>query len=81
MSGLQLFDDDIWTVDGPNVRDFGIMFTTRMTIVKLSNGSVWLDFTRAAAPPENTHAYNHIGPRPISNRGNVMAFLAPGSSA
>jgi len=29
-------------VDGPNVRDFGLMFTTRMVIVKLPDGSLWL---------------------------------------
>jgi hypothetical protein len=29
-------------VDGANVRDFGLMFTTRMVIVKLSDGSLWL---------------------------------------
>jgi hypothetical protein len=29
-------------VDGSNVRDFGLMFTTRMVIVKLSDGSLWL---------------------------------------
>lgn len=29
-------------MDGPNVRDFGLMFTTRMVIVKLSDGSLWL---------------------------------------
>ncbi len=29
-------------MDGPDVRDFGLMFTTRMVIVKLSDGSLWL---------------------------------------
>ena len=30
MSGMQAFAQNVWIVDGPNVRDFGVMFTTRM---------------------------------------------------
>ncbi len=40
---LQAFAKNIWLVEGPNVRDMGVMFTTRMTIVKLANGSVWIE--------------------------------------
>jgi hypothetical protein len=43
MPDMQAFAPNIWTVDGPNVRDFGVQFTTRMTVVKLANGSVWVD--------------------------------------
>jgi hypothetical protein len=43
MSAIQPFAESLWIVDGPNVRDMGIMFTTRMTIVKLSDGSVWVE--------------------------------------
>jgi hypothetical protein len=43
MSGMQAFAQNVWTVDGPYVRDFGVLFTTRMTVLKLSNGSVWVD--------------------------------------
>jgi hypothetical protein len=43
MPGFQAFAPNVWTIDGPNVRDFGVLFTTRMTIVKLANGSVWVD--------------------------------------
>ena len=39
---LREFARNIWIVDGSNVRDFGLMFTTRMVIVKLSDGSLWL---------------------------------------
>ncbi len=42
MEILHEFANNIWTVDGPVVRDMGIWFTTRMTIVKLSNGAVWI---------------------------------------
>ena len=42
MDSLQEFAKNIWLVDGPVVRDMGAYFTTRMTIVKLSNGSLWI---------------------------------------
>ena len=42
MAEIQAFAENVWIVDGPKVRDFGIMFTTRMTIVKLSSGLLWV---------------------------------------
>jgi len=42
MENLQAFADNIWLADGPNVRDMGILFTTRMAIVKLSDGLIWI---------------------------------------
>jgi hypothetical protein len=43
MSELQKFAENVWIVEGPLVRDMGIMFTTRMTVVKLSDGSLWIE--------------------------------------
>ena len=43
MADLQAFAENVWIVDGPNVRDFGVMFTTRMTVVRLSDGSLWVN--------------------------------------
>jgi hypothetical protein len=42
MAGLQEFAKNVWIADGPLVRDMGFIFTTRMTVVRLSNGSVWV---------------------------------------
>jgi len=42
MEYLQEFTNNIWLAEGPVVRDMGAYFTTRMTIVKLSNGSIWI---------------------------------------
>ena len=39
---LYEFADNIWLVDGPVVRDMGVSFTTRMAVVKLSDGSLWI---------------------------------------
>ena len=48
------FGEDSWTVDGPQVLDMGLTFTTRMTIIKLPDGRLWvcdpvpvIDTTRA----------------------------------
>jgi len=40
---LHPFAHNVWIVKGPDVRDVGVMFTTRMTIVKLSTGSLWVE--------------------------------------
>lgn len=42
MSQLRAFAGNIWIANGETVRDFGVLFTTRMTIVRLSNGSIWV---------------------------------------
>jgi hypothetical protein len=43
MADLSAFAENVWIVDGPNVRDMGIMFTTRMAVAKLSDGSLWVN--------------------------------------
>lgn len=43
MAGWEKFADGLWVVEGPNVRDMGFKFTTRMTVAKLCDGSVWID--------------------------------------
>lgn len=43
MAGLDEFAENVWVVDGPIVPDTGILFTTRMTVVKLADGSVWIE--------------------------------------
>ena len=40
---MQTFAENVWIIDGPPVRDMGFMFTTRMTVVKLSDGSLWVN--------------------------------------
>jgi hypothetical protein len=42
MTGLQAFAENVWLADGPLVRDMGFVFTTRMTIVRLSDGALWI---------------------------------------
>ncbi len=42
MAALKAFAEGVWIIDGPDVRDFGVMFTTRMTVVRLGDGSLWI---------------------------------------
>ena len=43
MTECEQFAKDLWIVEGPNIRDMGFMFTTRMAVAKLSDGSVWVN--------------------------------------
>ena len=43
MPDLQPFAKNLRIFDGPNVRDMGFMFTTRMAVVTLSDGSLWVN--------------------------------------
>ncbi len=49
MSEFQDSSNNLWIVKGPDVRDFGVMFTTRKTVVKLSDGSLCVDSTVSLA--------------------------------
>ena len=42
MAELRALGKDLFVVDGPVVRDMGITYNTRMTAVRLSDGSVWI---------------------------------------
>ena len=61
MPKLQEFAKNLWIMDGPDVRDMGILFTTRMTIVKLSDGSLWID-SPVPVPPEALAGITALGP-------------------
>src|SRR5579883_3449517 len=60
MPELQEFGENLWIVDGPDVRDMGIRFTTRMTLVKLSGGSLWVD-SPVPVPPETFQRITQMG--------------------
>lgn len=36
------FGPDIWYVDGPHIRFYGLPFSTRMTLVRLPSGGLWV---------------------------------------
>ncbi|SHI70838.1 protein of unknown function [Shimia gijangensis] len=53
LNTLKPIGPDIWIVDGPAIRFYGMPFSTRMTVVRLANGDIWLHsptvFDRALA--------------------------------
>jgi hypothetical protein len=61
ISGMQAFAPNIWIIDGPTVRDFGILFPTRMTVVKLADGSLWID-SPVSVPFETLKQITEWGP-------------------
>ena len=61
MSDLSAFAESVWIVEGPSVRDMGVMFTTRMTIVKLWTGSLWVD-SPVSVPSETLKRITDLGP-------------------
>jgi hypothetical protein len=61
MFGIQAFPINVSIIDGPNVRDMGIMFTTRMTVVKLANGSLWVD-SPVPVPFDTLKRITELGP-------------------
>jgi hypothetical protein len=53
MHGLREFGPDIWTADGPPVHAFGpVTLPTRMIVVKLSDGSLWINSPVSASRAE-----------------------------
>ena len=61
MPGLQAFAENVWIADGPYVRDFGVTFPTRMTVVKLSDGSLWVD-SPVSVPFDILKRITELGP-------------------
>jgi hypothetical protein len=61
LTGCQQFADDLWVVEGPNVRDLGVVFTTRMVIARLSDGSLWVD-SPVSVPTHTLGTVAELGP-------------------
>lgn len=52
---------DLWIVDGPVIRFYGIPFPTRMTVVRLATGDLWLH-SPIAPDPALVAALAGLGP-------------------
>ena len=62
MTGLRSFGEKIWTIDGDDVRMYGVLpFTTRMTVVQLETGGVWLH-SPVRPTAERCRAVERLGP-------------------
>lgn len=70
MTLLQEVDKDIWCLDGDRVSMYTIPFETRMTIVRQSNGEIWLH-SPVAIRDDRVAAVGDLGP--------VSHIVAPNS--
>lgn len=61
MNHLQRFAENLWIADGPAVRFFGVPYPTRMVVVKLGDGSLWIN-SPVEATREQAHQLEQIGP-------------------
>jgi len=61
MPDLQAFAKNLLIIDGPPVRDMGVIFATRMTIVKLSDGSLWVN-SPVSVPFDTLKRITELGP-------------------
>ncbi|MEM7139239.1 MAG: DUF4336 domain-containing protein [Myxococcota bacterium] len=68
MSSLEPFGERIWIADGPRVRMLTIPFSTRMTIVELSPGTLWVHSPVELAPEAQ---------REVDALGAVAHIVAP----
>ena len=67
-ASIHEFAPDILLVDGPIVRDFGFPFPTRMAVIRLRNGSLWID----SPVPVSTEILTRI-----QALGPVLYLVAP----
>lgn len=61
MADLHSFAKNLFIVDGPSVRDMGFVFTTRMAVVKLSDGSLWVS-SPVSVPFDTLKRITELGP-------------------
>lgn len=59
---LHAFAPNLWIAEGPIAYDFGVPFATRMTVVKLSGGSLWICDPVHASPEtlKDVHALGSV---------------------
>ena len=65
---LKKFGLDIWTADGPNITIFGFHYPTRMAIIRLSNGGLFI-----WSPILLTHSLQ----AEVDALGQVQLIIAP----
>jgi hypothetical protein len=48
--GLQQFSENVWIAGGPSIRALGFAFSTRMIVVKLGDGALWVNSPVSVSP-------------------------------
>lgn len=67
-SQLHRVENEIWTYDGSTVNFYGFPFPTRMTVIRLGNGDLWVH-----SPEKINHALKHE----LSAMGRVRHLVSP----
>ncbi len=65
---LHPLSDKLWIHDGPSVPFLGLPYSTRMTVIRLSSGELWIH-----SPAQLTQALKDA----IDRRGDVRYLVAP----
>lgn len=60
MQDVEAFAENIFIIDGPLVQDMGIWFPTRMAVVKLDSGSLWVN-SPVQVPPNTLEQIKAMG--------------------
>lgn len=61
MNALHRFSENVWIADGPTVSFFGFPYPTRMVVVKLGDGSLWIN-SPVEATREQAMQLAQLGP-------------------
>ena len=61
LNTLKPVADDIWIIDAPSIRFYGLPFPTRATVVRLENGDLWVH-SPTRLTPELTVELRALGP-------------------
>ena len=61
MSDLVPFAENVWLLEGDDVRFLGVPFQTRSVIIRLPNGNIWVH-SPVALTPERIAAVSALGP-------------------
>jgi hypothetical protein len=61
MPNLEKFAENLWMVDGPSVRNFGIPLPTRMIVIRLTDGTLWVN-SPVSTPTHELDRIKALGP-------------------
>ena len=77
LNTLKTIGPDIWIADGPHISFYGLPFPTRMTVVRLADGGLWIH--SPIKPDDKLIAQiNKIGPVRHLDRAELDSLrLAP----
>ena len=61
MPNLEEFAENLWMIDGSPIRNFGIPLPTRMIVIKLMDGALWVN-SPVSTPAKELERIKALGP-------------------